>query len=163
MPNYNNGKVYKIVNNIDNMIYIGSKTTRLCNRMNVHRFKMRNNNTATLYKHMRKIGLENFTIVLIECYSCSNKEQLLRRERYILDLHNKQILLNKNRPNMTKIERLQQMRIWHTHNKNYHLQQTKKKKKNNKLQLKIYNINYNEHQKIMQELPFYRVPLTTFF
>ena len=53
MPNYNNGKVYKRVNNIDNMIYIGSTTTRLCNRMNVHRFKMRNNNTATLKKNIR--------------------------------------------------------------------------------------------------------------
>ena len=37
MPNYNNGKVYKIVNNIDNLIYIGSTTCSLSTRMSVHR------------------------------------------------------------------------------------------------------------------------------
>ena len=40
MPNYNNGKIYKIVNNIDNMIYIGSTTTKLCYRMEIHRCNM---------------------------------------------------------------------------------------------------------------------------
>ena len=75
MPNYNNGKVYKIVNNIDNMIYIGSTTCKLCNRMNVHRYNMNNNKNATLYKHMRKLGVHNFSIVLIENYPCSSKDQ----------------------------------------------------------------------------------------
>ena len=82
MPNYNNGKIYKIVNNIDNMIYIGSTTTKLCYRMAVHRCKMRYNNNINLYNHMRKLGIDNFKIVLIEEYSCNNKEQLLRHERY---------------------------------------------------------------------------------
>ena len=61
MPaNYKNGIIYKIVNNVDNMVYVGSTTTKLCYRMAVHRCNMRNNNNATLYKHMRKIGIDNF-------------------------------------------------------------------------------------------------------
>ena len=135
--------------------------------MAVHRCKMNNYNNATLYKHMRKLGIEHFTIVLIEEYSCNNKEQLLRRERYILELHNKQVLLNKNRPHRTFIEKKQQCseinKIWHINNKEYHNKQITDSKLNNKLRIKIYNIKYNEHQKIMMELPFCRVPLTTFF
>ena len=179
MPNYNNGKVYKIVNNIDNMIYIGSTTTRLCQRMNVHRCHMRNNNNnATLYKHMRELGLENFTIVLIEDYSCNSKDQLLRRERYIFDLHDKQVLLNSNRPIVTCVERIQynkkNCKIWYNNNrehginkaKNWYLNNklhVKNRHLNNRLQIKIYKQKYNEHQKIMMELPFYRVPITTSF
>ena len=162
MPNYNNGKIYKIVNNIDNMIYIGSTTTKLCYRMAVHRCHMDNNN-ATLYQHMRKLGAHNFVIVLIEDYPCSNKNQLFRRERYILELHDNKILLNKNRPNRTNIERLQQMRNWRLDNKEYHSKLNKLWYKNNKLHRKKYFQKYNQFNKLMQELPFYRVPLTTSF
>ena len=38
MVNYNNGKIYKIENNIDDMIYIGSTTKQyLSQRMDKHR------------------------------------------------------------------------------------------------------------------------------
>ena len=178
MPNYNNGKIYKIVNNIDNMIYIGSTTCRLCSRMNVHRVFAKNNHNANLYRYMRELGITNFTIVLIENYPCSSKEHLLRRERHVFDLHDKQILLNSNRPHTTCIERLQQIRnwqmdnkeyhtnqkkLWHTNNKNYHNNQIKLWFVKNRLYRKIYMQKYKEHQKIMQELPFYKVPLTTSF
>jgi hypothetical protein len=157
MPNYNNGKIYKIVNNIDNMLYIGSTTTKLCQRMNVHRCKTRYNNNINLYNHMRKLGVDNFKIVLIEEYSCSNKDQLLRRERYILELHDKQKLLNSNKPHTTCIEKIYQKRecvkIWYNNNKTYKLNKCKIWRENNKQ----YNQKYNEHQKLMQELPFYKV------
>ena len=90
MPtNYNNGTIYKIVNNIDNMIYLGSTTDRLCNRMTVHRLRAKKNNSANLYKHMRKLGVHNFMIVLIEAYPCLNKMQLLKRERYYFQSYDK--------------------------------------------------------------------------
>ena len=164
MPNYNNGKIYKIVNNIDNMIYIGSTTTKLCYRMSIHRCHMEyNNNNSTLYQHMRKLGIDNFKIVLIEEYPWSNKDQLLRRERYIIELHNKQILLNINRPNRTNIERLQQMKNWHIDNKEYHAKQVKLWSINNKTRVKIYKQKYYQFNKIMQELPFYKIKCVTSF
>jgi hypothetical protein len=168
MPaNYKNGIIYKIVNNIDDMIYIGSTTTKLCYRMAVHRCKMRNNYNATLYQHMRKIGIHNFTIVLIEDYPCQNKMQLLRRERYYFELYDKQILLNTNRPIITRVEKKQgnnkYCKFWHANNKNYHNNQIKLWFIKNKLYRKIYIQKYKEYQKIMQELPFYRVPLTISF
>ena len=118
--------------------------------MNVHRFKMRNNNTATLYKHMRKLGVKHFTIVLIEYYSCNNKDQLLRRERYIFDLHNKNILLNINRPHTSFVEKRQQQvkysSTWNIKNELHYLQNQK-----------IYQQRYYQFNKLMQELPFYKV------
>ena len=54
---------------------------------------------------MRKLGVHNFLIVLIENYPCSSKDQLLCRERYIFDLHDKKILLNINRPFITCIKK----------------------------------------------------------
>ena len=111
---------------------------------------------------MRKLGLQNFTLVLIEDYSCSNKEQLLHRERYIFDLHDKQILLNKNRPYTTCVEKRQQhvkySRKWNINNELYYKQYQKTYKQNNKLQMRAYSLKYKEHQRLMQELPFYRVP-----
>ena len=163
MPNYNNGKIYKIVNNIDDMVYIGSTTTKLCYRMAVHRCNMRNNYNATLYQHMRKIGLHNFTAVLIEDYPCQNKMQLLRRERYHFELYDKQILLNKNRPKRTNIERLQQMKNWHIDNKEYHAKQVKLWSINNKLHVKKYKQKYYQFNKLMQELPFYKIKCVTSF
>ena len=78
MPNYNNGKVYKLCNNIDDLIYIGSTICTLSAHMALHHLHAKKNYNVNLYKHMNKLGIENFKIVLIEDYSCSNKDQLLR-------------------------------------------------------------------------------------
>ena len=178
MPNYNNGKIYKIVNSIDDMIYIGSTTCRLCSRMNVHRVFAKNNHNANLYRYMRELGITNFTIVLIENYPCSSKEHLLRRERHVFDLHDKQILLNSNRPIVSSIEKKQQIRNWQMDNKEYHANQMRNWRIYNKEyhtnQMKLWFLNnktyhneccrkYYYFNKLMQELPFYRIPLTTSF
>ena len=41
MPNYKNGKIYKIVNDVDDCIYIGSTTLSLNMRMIYHRKKQK--------------------------------------------------------------------------------------------------------------------------
>ena len=168
MPaNYKNGIIYKIVNNIDDKIYIGSTTTKLCYRMAVHRCNMRNNYNATLYQHMRKIGIHNFTIVLIEDYPCQNKMQLLRRERYHFELYDKQILLNSNRPFITCVEKEQLQskckKIWYINNRSLHIKKTKQWKQNNKLHVKKYYQKYYQFNKLMQELPFYKVKCFVYF
>ena len=49
------------------------------------------NNSANLKKHMHKLGIHNFYVVLIEECPCLNKDQLLKRERYYFDLYDKKI------------------------------------------------------------------------
>ena len=39
MPNYQNGKIYKLVSNISNDIYIGSTVNKLSHRLNKHKSK----------------------------------------------------------------------------------------------------------------------------
>ena len=112
---------------------------------------------------MNKLGIKNFKIILIEDYPCSNKDQLLQRERYIFDLHDKKILLNSNRPHTTCIEKIYQHRqcdkIWYNKNKIYKLNKCKIWHENNKQ----YNKEYYHFNKLMKELPFYKVPLITSF
>ena len=94
MPNYSNGKIYKIICNKTGKQYIGSTCVPLSSRLAQHKSE---------YKRYLK-GLNRFTtsfhaikendckIVLIENVNCNNKEELLRRERYhieILDCVNK--------------------------------------------------------------------------
>ena len=60
MPDYNNGKIYKIYNTITDDIYIGATTQLLCERMRGHRraYKAKRNVTNKLYQHFNEYGKE---------------------------------------------------------------------------------------------------------
>ena len=82
MPNYQNGKIYKIVSpsNPDMPPYFGSTTMLLCNRMKSHR------NPKSLCKSKSLIGCGDAIIVLIENYPSSSREELSKKEaEYILN------------------------------------------------------------------------------
>lgn len=87
MVNYQNGKIYKLVNNVDDEIYIGSTCNPLSKRKSEHKknSKLEKCQNRPIYKHLIKIGWENVEIILIETYSCENKDELHKRERYWID------------------------------------------------------------------------------
>jgi len=92
MPNYQNGKVYKIISlsNPDILPYYGSTTQRLCSRMVEHRNVYKKNPCKS--KSLIECG--DAKIVLIENYPCNSREELSKKEaEYILnnDCCNKQI------------------------------------------------------------------------
>ena len=78
--NYQNGKIYKILNNCDDEVYVGSTVERLCSRMAKHRASMSNKPNCKLYQHMLLHGRDKFYIELIEKYPCSCKEELRAKE-----------------------------------------------------------------------------------
>ena len=80
MPNYTNGKIYKILNAIDDELYVGSTVEPLCKRMAKHRHNVNQSPHFKLYKHMINHGIDNFYIELIENYACSSKEELQAKE-----------------------------------------------------------------------------------
>ena len=88
MVDYGKSRVYRIVNHVDELIYIGSTTQPLSKRMTSHRSCARKNATnMRLHEHMRNIGIDHFRIELIEMFPCENIEQLRAREgHYILEL-----------------------------------------------------------------------------
>jgi hypothetical protein len=83
MPNYKNGKIYKI--GYGNDIYIGSTTAPLSQRMAQHRYTYKNKlKDITVHSIFDKHGLDKCYIELIEVYPCKNKKELEKREtKYI--------------------------------------------------------------------------------
>ena len=86
MPNYANSKIYKLINDINDDIYVGSTTQMLCRRMTEHRTDSSRCENR-LYISAKTIGgfNEHFKIVLIENYPCKNKEELSSREQFYID------------------------------------------------------------------------------
>ena len=82
MPNYQDGKIYKIYNTINDDIYIGSTTQKLCERMRNHRndHKSKLHFNFPIYKAFREHGVENFFIELIEKCPCNDKDELMKTE-----------------------------------------------------------------------------------
>jgi hypothetical protein len=82
MPDYANGKIYKIVCNITGDQYIGATTQKLSQRLTCHVSKK---NTDKKCKSKDIILRGDYQIVLIENYSCNNKEELERKEREYIE------------------------------------------------------------------------------
>ena len=87
MPiNYANGKIYKLVNNIDDKIYIGSTVNPLYKRKGQHKSTSILKPNIKLYQYLNEIGWDNVDIILIENFPCESKEVLHQRERYWIDI-----------------------------------------------------------------------------
>ncbi len=94
---YQNGKIYKIVNDVENLTYYGSTIEKLCRRMSKHRA-----DSKRFSKRYEKFGnLYDCKIILIENYPCNNKEELIKRERFYIE-NNK--CINFEIPGRTKKE-----------------------------------------------------------
>ena len=85
MDRYQNGKIYKLVNSIDNKIYVGSTCLTLTKRKHHHKATSIKFPNRAVYFHIIQIGWENIDIVLIENFPCQSKNELHRRERFFFD------------------------------------------------------------------------------
>lgn len=83
---YTNGRIYKILNYIDDEVYVGSTTQPLSKRMAYHRSDANKpmKQHRLLYTKMMEYGIENFYIELIEAYPCKNNEELRKREGHYI-------------------------------------------------------------------------------
>jgi hypothetical protein len=96
MPNYQEGKIYKLVGN--GKVYIGSTVSTLCRRKQQHITDFKSNHPIT---SREVVSDSNHYIELIEYFPCNTKEELLKRERYYID----QIeCVNKQKPCRTQRE-----------------------------------------------------------
>ena len=82
---YMNGKIYQILNSVNNGIYVGSTCQLLSKRFYEHKSRsdslFRKNKLSEL---MRTIGKNNCYIELIENYPCNTKEELFAREGHYI-------------------------------------------------------------------------------
>ena len=103
MSRYANGKIYKLVNNFDKEIYIGSTCLPLHKRYYKHKSDGVKLPERKVYKHLAGIGWDEVKIILIESFPCENKMELEKRECYYIDLLSPS--LNSKRPCVTEEER----------------------------------------------------------
>jgi len=84
--NFQNGKIYKIVNKDESMVYIGSTTQPLSKRFSQHRTDYKRwksgeaKKSTTSFEIFENCGVENARILLIEKYPCKDKSELAKRE-----------------------------------------------------------------------------------
>jgi len=140
MPNYQNGKIYKIWSINSDKIYIGSTCLELPQRLADHRKGWRN---GSVCKSIYFFGDDDVRIDLIEYCPCNNKMELDRREGQI-QLENKDNIVNNNiagrtvkewyQANQDKI--LVQKKEYYQNNKDKTLANAKEYYQNNKDKLK---------------------------
>lgn len=98
MPDYSQSKIYKIVDNTNGNVYIGSTTKKyLCSRLSEHRadvarYEEGRLNMCSSYSIIKN---GNYAMVLIETFPCQDKTQLRFRERFHIE----------NEPNCINIQR----------------------------------------------------------
>jgi hypothetical protein len=86
MPDYARGKIYTIRCRTDQtLIYVGSTTQALSQRISEHRTDSKRKNYMILYDKIEEFGgWSNWYIELYEDFPCNSLEQLLKREGEII-------------------------------------------------------------------------------
>ena len=136
---YKNGKIYKIVSDETDKIYIGSTCTPLYKRLYEHKStsnSYQNGKSHYVTSSYELISLGNVDIVLIENYPCKDKNELHARERYWIE-KNKDIIVNKALPTRTNKE-------WCEDNKDKLKEYMKEYREDNKDKLKEQGKEYQE-------------------
>jgi len=151
-----NAKIYKITNDLNDKIYIGSSTYQyLCNRMNCHRQMCKDlsgRRDTKLYNYMREIGVQHFKIELIEKVQCENKCQLREREQHFIDMLKPELNMfraveNPNYVRGNQEERNKQNNERYHANKETYLKKQKEYAEKNKEAIKIRRKKYRDENK----------------
>ena len=95
MTDYSKSKVYKLVSNLSADIYIGSCVVELSKRLSLHE---RSGNKCSSKKMFVVDAI--ITIVLLEAYPCTSKNELKARELYYITNN---ICININKPFVTEL------------------------------------------------------------
>ncbi len=148
--NFQNAKIYKITNDFNTDIYIGSTCNTLTKRFIAHKStsKKEKNCNIPLYKLINEIGFERFRIELIEDFSCEDRYQLRQREgHFIREMGN----LNKRIENRDKEEHneiiIENTRKWRENNKEEYEEWCKQYRDKNKDKISMYRKEYYQNNK----------------
>ena len=92
MPNYANGKVYKICSYNSDDVYYGSTCLKLCQRLAKHvsdwkLFKLKKDYASKVTSYLI-LEQGNYYIELVETVPCASKEELQVREKYWIKNNN---------------------------------------------------------------------------
>jgi len=141
MPNYQQGKIYKIVSPHTDKIYIGSTTKQyLSCRKAIHKahYKMwKADNTNQYCSSFELYDLGDVEYILLELYKCSSKDELSARERYWIEQNINNVVNIVKRPSASREEQKQQKHEYYEKNKEHLKELHAIWKKNNKDKIEI--------------------------
>ena len=152
MPvNYNLGKIYKIVDNTTDNIYIGSTCEPILSRrlaQHISSYKRYLNGKQNYVSSYDIIAKSDYDIILIELCPCNTKDELLARERYYRDTL---ICVNKNRPIISDDEKKEYgtkyRQVHKEQHKEYDAKYYLKHQEHLKAQKEQYHKNHQEYYK----------------
>lgn len=84
-PNYNESKIYKIISEYTDEIYIGSTTIDLNKRLSIHKndyIRWEKNKFHYINSFQLIQYGDGYKIELLESYPCNNNKELTDRENY---------------------------------------------------------------------------------
>jgi hypothetical protein len=146
MPDYQNSRIYKIVNLETNECYIGSTTLALSQRLaqHVRSYKCWLNGKGGYMTSFKIIEQDDYDIVLIEKFPCNNKEELHARESHYCQSQGLFIKIG-------RIEYDKQYNVDHKDRKKEYFKQYNEQRKDQSKQYYIENIDkikeYRERHK----------------
>jgi len=150
MVDYTKSKIYKITCNITGLTYYGSTVNPISKRISQHRTKFKAGNLKCSSRQVLVGG--DYDYSLVEEFSCENKDQLHKRERFYIennDCVNKQIpgrtLREYNEQNKDKISA--NSKKYHEQNKDKISAQRKEHYEQNKDKILAHNKEYFEQNK----------------
>ena len=77
MRTYENTKIYKVVNDVDDVIFFGYTSMSLPSRLaSLKKESCNLSCSGTVYDHMRTLGKEHFKLMLVETFPCKNKDEV---------------------------------------------------------------------------------------
>ena len=89
MVNYQDGKIYKIVCDDKDLVYIGSTCEpTLARRLTKHKSSYRDwlkDNSKKYMTSFKVLEKNNFDIILVESCPCNSKDELHKRERHYIE------------------------------------------------------------------------------
>jgi hypothetical protein len=138
MPDYQQGKIYKLWSPSKNIVYYGSTVQSLAQRLTKHKNHHKthnNNNTKKITAHL-VLECEDYKIELVEEFPCNNKQQLEKKEgEYIKNNE----CINKYVAGRTQAENYQD-------NKEEKIKAVTEYRKNNIEKIKAYDIERNKSE-----------------
>jgi hypothetical protein len=135
---YSRGKIYKLVNNVDDEFYVGSTTQSLAKRKGGHVVDARHQPERNVYKHLNEIGLDEVQIILVENYPCQSIHELKARERYWID---------QLKPSLNKCIPFRTRQEYYQDNKDKLYERQKEYREDNKDKLHEIRKEYNKANK----------------
>jgi hypothetical protein len=154
MPDYQLSKIYKLWSPSTNLIYIGSTTQYIAQRLAEHIriYRRYKNNKGHFLTSFKILECEDYKIELLEEYPCNNREQLFKKEgEYIKSLN----CVNKLIMGKTQEEYKKGNKEYYEANKEKNKEEKKEKKKiyreKNKEKIKKWQKEHREKLKEYQK------------